>query len=521
VHTTIIFIILVIFVTVVYGVPGVDECPPGGECTSLGSASIVYERLRFMNALPERFGIFCGRTAEFINNPAAVANDTATFECDGFTEVSAPEYEFTRSKFHQGPATLGNKDVVNFNRGGSYLTMMSLDGLQFGIINVIGNFGTVFLDQSYWQSAIAASPASSTKGYLLGGLAWFTIPFALATSLGLAGNALNVAISPADAGGGLVPMASARALMGQGGALLVIIQLFMAITSTASAESIAVAGLWSYDIYRKYINPNASGEEIRKQSQIVVAVWSFLMIWFNWILWGMDLNLGWVYNFMGIMIGSGVFPVAYCILWSKTPAMAAIGSAWIGMVCGVITWLVTAASLYDKVNKDTTGSLYPQLAGNCVSFFLSGLICTIWSLVAPQNYDFAEMNKKLTLVEQEARTLGADWESTPEFLEESYWWIVKYGGGYTIFLIICWPCMSIPWGVFSESIYNLWASVAFGWGYVASFVIILTPIYENWSTILRVLTMKPLTPEEKENMKAISTTASKGYAPGEMESSAA
>lgn len=33
--------------------------------------------------------------------------------------------------------------------------MWSLDGLVFGIINVIGNFGTVFVDQAYWQSAIA------------------------------------------------------------------------------------------------------------------------------------------------------------------------------------------------------------------------------------------------------------------------------------------------------------------------------------------------------------------------------
>ena len=53
-----------------------------------------------------------------------------------------------------------------------------------GIINIVGNFGTVFCDQSYWQSAIAANPASAHKGYLLGGIVWFTIPFALATALG-------------------------------------------------------------------------------------------------------------------------------------------------------------------------------------------------------------------------------------------------------------------------------------------------------------------------------------------------
>jgi Na+/proline symporter len=55
------------------------------------------------------------------------------------------------------------------NRDGSYLTMLSSDGLMFGIINIVGNFGTVFVDQSYWQSAIAARPASAARGYLLGG----------------------------------------------------------------------------------------------------------------------------------------------------------------------------------------------------------------------------------------------------------------------------------------------------------------------------------------------------------------
>jgi len=55
------------------------------------------------------------------------------------------------------------------NRNGSYLTMLSSQGLMFGIINIVGNFGTVFVDQSYWQSAIAARPESAAKGYLLGG----------------------------------------------------------------------------------------------------------------------------------------------------------------------------------------------------------------------------------------------------------------------------------------------------------------------------------------------------------------
>lgn len=38
----------------------------------------------------------------------------------------------------------------------SFLTMDSNGGLIFGIINIVGNFGTVFCDQAYWQRACKA-----------------------------------------------------------------------------------------------------------------------------------------------------------------------------------------------------------------------------------------------------------------------------------------------------------------------------------------------------------------------------
>lgn len=59
------------------------------------------------------------------------------------------------------------------NAHGSYLTMRSKDGLIFGVINIIGNFATVFQDQAYWQRAIASRPETTVKAYLVGGLAWY------------------------------------------------------------------------------------------------------------------------------------------------------------------------------------------------------------------------------------------------------------------------------------------------------------------------------------------------------------
>jgi len=83
-------------------------------------------------------------------------------ECEAiFFDTATNKTFFKPGEYACGPVA-GNAD-------GSYLTMLSSGGLMFGIINIVGNFGTVFVDQSYWQSAIAARPSSAARGYLLGG----------------------------------------------------------------------------------------------------------------------------------------------------------------------------------------------------------------------------------------------------------------------------------------------------------------------------------------------------------------
>lgn len=68
------------------------------------------------------------------------------------------------------------------NAQGSYLTMRSKSGLIFGVMNIIGNFSTVFGDQAYHMRAIASQPETSVKAFMMGGLAWFGIPLSIGKS---------------------------------------------------------------------------------------------------------------------------------------------------------------------------------------------------------------------------------------------------------------------------------------------------------------------------------------------------
>jgi len=146
------------------------------------------------------------------------------------------------------------------NREDSYLTFYSAGGLVFGIVNIVGNFGTVFCDQAYWQSSVAAKPLQGVWGFISGGLTWFAIPFSLATTMGLAYLGLSSAqgaplLTEADIGKGLAAPLVAQKLLGATGEYAMLFLILMAVMSTGSAEVIAVASIIIYDIYQAYVEP--------------------------------------------------------------------------------------------------------------------------------------------------------------------------------------------------------------------------------------------------------------------------
>ncbi|KAJ9106421.1 hypothetical protein QFC21_001567 [Naganishia friedmannii] len=156
---------------------------------------------------------------------------------------------------HEMLSIATQENPVAGNAHGSYLTMRSKNGLIFGVINVVGNFATVFNDQAYYQRAIASEPASTVKAFLLGGISWFCIPFAFATTLGLSAVALShgenplIHLTSAEVSAGLPAPKAAAALLGTSGAAAMLILLFLAVTSAASAEIIATSSILTYDVY--------------------------------------------------------------------------------------------------------------------------------------------------------------------------------------------------------------------------------------------------------------------------------
>ena len=75
----------------------------------------------------------------------------------------------------------GTRHPVPENEHGSYLTMTSKGGILFGILHICANFGLVIMDTSFFIKAFSASPEAVVPGYVVGGIAYFAIPWAMGT----------------------------------------------------------------------------------------------------------------------------------------------------------------------------------------------------------------------------------------------------------------------------------------------------------------------------------------------------
>ncbi|KIP04085.1 hypothetical protein PHLGIDRAFT_31522 [Phlebiopsis gigantea 11061_1 CR5-6] len=419
------------------------------------------------------------------------------------------------SAMHDLLAAVSADTPVSGNAHGSYLTMRSKNGLIFGVINVIGNFATVFQDQAYWQRAIASRPASCVKAYLLGGLAWFAIPFMFSTTLGLSAVALRHdpamrTLTPADVSAGLPASAAASALLGKGGAAALLVVLFLAVTSATSAELIAVSSILTFDVYKRYINPNATESQILKVSHAGVAFFAVVMGLLGLIFFYIGISMGWLYEFMGVVLGSAVVPIALCVCWKKANKWGCIAGAIVGFCAGVITWLVTTATLNGGV-LNVTVSDYEMLAGNLASIGVGGIIATVSSYFWPDDFNFditrainapvetgpapapekdespkpasVELDEKRESMSAEVMSVRADDdddELDPAGLQKAF----RFAAWSSIILLVV-MLLLIPLPLFFASTVfgkrglEAWVVIGIIWAFMSAFTVILYPLWES------------------------------------------
>ncbi|KAH9827371.1 SSS family solute:Na+ symporter [Teratosphaeria destructans] len=403
----------------------------------------------------------------------------------------------------------GKDYPVDGNLEGSYLTMTSEQSIYFGIIHVLSNFGVVFLDTGFWQKGFAADVSAAVPGYILGGNAYFAIPFCFGTVMGLGALALERSpafptypqrMTAAEVSSGLVLPYTSQALAGKGGAAAVLIIVFMACTSITSAQLIAMSSIFSFDIYGTYINKQATNTQIIRMSHVgVLGSWliiSTLATAFH--EGGVDLN--WLLYMLGILICPGFFPTAFALVWKRQTKAAAITAPLTGMACGLIVWTVTARQMYGSTSIANLGKTLPCLYATVTSAFVPLPITIAISIIWPNpDFEWSDLLSIKRVQDDEHGKVSANashFDAATYFSPEKVAYmkrmarIAVYWGAFTF--IAQWVLWPLPmYGarfIFSKGLFTTWVVVGIVWLWVALFVSSFYPLIDGgWRKIIAVV----------------------------------
>lgn len=382
---------------------------------------------------------------------------------------------------------------------GTYLSFQNGEFIMIVWSVLLGSFATVLGDPSYGQKAIAASPSAAMVGYFLGGLCWFIVPWALGSSAGLAALALtkNPAffnfpnpISADGIGRGLPVIYGCGALLGTSGAAAALCMLFMSVTSALSAELIGISSILTYDVYRAYINPSASGKSLVNVSHSVIAFWGIAM---GAVCIGFDnagVTVGWILSMLGIILAPVGTGLVMCLYHGSLNRWSIIIGYPLGTAGGIATWIGTTQRFTGSITQDNLGAAKPCLIANFTSAFLPVFFGLIVSWIWPEPCDLKNLNQKFTAGddanEHEIAAMSAN-EKELKTLKKASWF--GMGLAFAFFVILLFILPFSFYGqkyIFSKKFFTAWISVMIMWLLIAFSYIAIYPIYESWEQIVNV-----------------------------------
>ncbi|ODQ44614.1 hypothetical protein PICMEDRAFT_36664 [Pichia membranifaciens NRRL Y-2026] len=438
----------------------------------------------------------------------------------------------------------GQKYPVMGNWQGSLLTFRSINGGLFGLI-LFGAGWAAAVDSQLFQKAIAANPAAALTGYTLGGLCWFTLPYALATTMGLACRALEITpefptypnrLSAEQLNSGLVLPISAYTLMGKGGTAAVLVMVFMACTAAYSSETVAVSSLWTYDIYKAYINPQATGKRLVMVTHAAVVVFSVCAIVLAIGLGQANFDVSFITTCIGIIVNVCIIPMGCTLFWRRMSALGMILGTTVSTGISIAVWIGYAKAQSGTVTLAALSTYEALAAGNTVAVGVPAIVVPIVVYFKPANFDW---NKWKTDIHQDdnsefdrahglTNVLSGE-ELTELVLEkeraEDALMIRRRNLGYVIvvvfvlFFLILFP---IPlYGtkyIFSKTFFRGYIVVTFLWVFFSAGVVTVYPVWESRrgiANLFRKIIHGETTPQmySDDTLSRVQTLRSRASAP--------
>ncbi|KAF9883371.1 hypothetical protein FE257_003538 [Aspergillus nanangensis] len=401
------------------------------------------------------------------------------------------------------------------NADGQYLTMRSEQGGYVGLVFIGAGFAAC-VDSQLFQKAIACDPRATSTGYIVGGLCWFTVPFVLASTYGLAAAALEHLpswptyphpMNDYEVASGLAMPYAAHALMGAGGSVAVLLMIFMAVTSAMSSETVATTALVSYNVYKAYIHPSATGQEVLRFSHFITvgfAVFcSSIAVAFN----HGGFSVEFLITAIGIFVDAAIVPMACTIMWKRQSRLAAFAVPLLGSLAGLIAWFLTAWTHHGVISITSLSQNLPLVAGNIVALGSPLVLTPLITALRVECFDWQVFRDEIRRGDDEVVTVDGQVVSitSPQAaaalaemvrqeeendlpLRRARNRSLFLAGFITVALVILWPIpMYASSYVFSTGFFAGWVAFLFIWAFLAAGIILFLPIWEGREAVVQVV----------------------------------
>ncbi|KHC42040.1 solute:sodium symporter (SSS) family transporter [Candida albicans P76067] len=427
--------------------------------------------------------------------------------------------EVSKTKFIEG------------NYDGSILTGKSKGSVIFGLVLTAGNFGLTVMDSSFWQKTFSASPRATVPAYLLTAFLIFSNVWPISAIIGGSSHFLESdpsfptyprKMTQYEIDSGFVLPYVLKAILGNGGVGALLLILYLAVTSTVSAQMVSVSSIVSFDIYKKYIHPNAQNKSMINVSHITCVVFGLGIAGFSIMLHYVGVNMTWFGYFIPMAICPGVIPLIFTVTWDRQTFWAAFISPVVGFAAGLTVWISTAYHFYGSVTIESTGGQLPALYGSLTALLLPGTLSIIISFIKPEKFDWEKLKQVNLLVDGDSSSEVEIDNDTPTIpkekqdgvevnfesdetssleqqqqsqaasqltVKEMDFWI-KISTGSVIFILlvtwVIWPMSVYRDWVFTASYFKGYVTVALIWLYTTLIVIGLVPFYTGRHSAAKV-----------------------------------
>merc|ERR1711970_1490757 len=276
------------------------------------------------------------------------------------------------------------------------------------------------------------------------------------------------------------------------------------VCSCPSAESCEACK--AHGAYKEY------QEHLLNYKNWCIILCTFLSIPLCLFCWAVDLNLAWTYYFTGILISSSVITIAMSILWARATSYGLVSGVVGGCLSGMAAWLSYASTFPGGLSAATfvknTGEELPMLTGNMVAISVGGAACIVVTFI--------------TRWRMTAEIEEAEWDKTRDIDNPLSPWVTKYKGElnlddgetfhdrppleivirkfrtakvtaytaavlFTVFFMGLWPGSMLTVDILDLNGFNIWTTISRGWAFTAAAIIIILPLYQEASAILKQL----------------------------------